>query len=97
MPPLHRFLGNPVLSGLGRLFFHSQVGDFHCGLRGFTAEAYNRMELRTTGMEFASEMVIKSSNEKNAAIAARISRMRSRCFAELKPLRRSTIARQLSF
>ncbi len=61
MPWLHRYLGNPVLSGLGRLFFRVRVGDFHCGLRGFSKAAYDRMELRSTGMEFASEMVIKSA------------------------------------
>jgi glycosyltransferase involved in cell wall biosynthesis len=61
MPPLHRFLGNPVLSGLGRLFFHSPVGDFHCGLRGFTKTAITNLDLTTTGMEFASEMVVKAS------------------------------------
>ncbi|HEV2722568.1 MAG TPA: glycosyltransferase family 2 protein, partial [Thermoanaerobaculia bacterium] len=61
MPPLHRWLGNPVLSGIGRLFFRSPVRDFHCGLRGFSKAAYERMELRTTGMEFASEMVVKAT------------------------------------
>jgi hypothetical protein len=61
MPWKHRWIGNPVLTAVGRLFFHAAAGDFHCGLRGFTAEAYKRMDLRTTGMEFASEMVIKSS------------------------------------
>src|SRR3954447_2536983 len=61
MPPLHRYLGNPVLSGIGRLFFRSPVRDFHCGLRAFRAEAYQRMKLRTTGMEFASEMVVKAT------------------------------------
>ncbi|MGI9518066.1 MAG: glycosyltransferase, partial [Pirellulaceae bacterium] len=61
MPPLHRYLGNPVLSFLGRLFFSSKIGDFHCGLRGFSKEAAERMELRTTGMEFASEMVVKAT------------------------------------
>ena len=61
MPALHRFLGNPVLSWLGRLFFHSPVRDFHCGLRGFSKAAYERMRLRTTGMEFASEMVVKAT------------------------------------
>ena len=61
MPPLHRYLGNPVLSFIGRLFFKSPVGDFHCGLRGFSKSAYERMELRTTGMELASEMVVKAS------------------------------------
>jgi glycosyltransferase involved in cell wall biosynthesis len=61
MPPLHRWLGNPVLSAIGRLFFHSPVRDFHCGLRGFSKAAYERMSLRTTGMEFASEMVVKAT------------------------------------
>lgn len=61
MPFLHRYLGNPVLSGLGRLFFRSPVKDFHCGLRAFTKAAYERMDLQTTGMEFASEMVVKAS------------------------------------
>ena len=61
MPPLHRYLGNPVLTGFGRLFFNSPCGDFHCGLRGFSKEAYKRMGLRTTGMEFASEMVVKAT------------------------------------
>jgi glycosyltransferase involved in cell wall biosynthesis len=61
MPRLHRWLGNPVLSGLGQLFFHSPVGDFHCGLRGFSKSAFEAMDLGTTGMEFASEMVIKAT------------------------------------
>src|SRR4051794_30993313 len=60
MPPLHRYLGNPVLSGLGRLFFGGGVGDFHCGLRGFGRVAIESLELRTDGMEFASEMVVRS-------------------------------------
>jgi glycosyltransferase involved in cell wall biosynthesis len=61
MPPLHRYLGNPVLSGIGRLFFRSNAGDFHCGLRGFTRDAALRMDLQTTGMELASEMVVKAT------------------------------------
>jgi glycosyltransferase involved in cell wall biosynthesis len=61
MPKLHRYLGNPVLTGLGRLFFRSPCGDFHCGLRGFRKEAVMQMGLRTTGMEFASEMVVKAT------------------------------------
>ncbi|MGI8548773.1 MAG: glycosyltransferase [Gemmatimonadaceae bacterium] len=61
MPPLHRYLGNPVLSGIGRLFFDSPAHDFHCGMRGFTKEAAQRLDLRTTGMEFASEMVVKAT------------------------------------
>src|SRR5258706_5918824 len=61
MPPLHRYLGNPVLTTIGRLFFKSPSGDFHCGLRGFRRETILDLDLRTTGMEFASEMVVKSS------------------------------------
>lgn len=61
MPFLHRNLGNPVLSFLGRLFFRTPCGDFHCGLRGFSMEAYRRMDLQTMGMEFASEMVVKAA------------------------------------
>jgi glycosyltransferase involved in cell wall biosynthesis len=61
MPSLHRYLGNPVLSGLGRLFFGSPVGDFHSGMRGFRREALTGLHLRTTGMEFASEMVVRAS------------------------------------
>ena len=61
MPLLHRYLGNPVLSAIGRLFFRVPVGDFHCGLRGFRREAVERLGLRATGMEFASEMVVKSA------------------------------------
>jgi glycosyltransferase involved in cell wall biosynthesis len=61
MPFLHRYLGNPVLSGLGKLFFKSKCGDFHCGMRGFRRESYQRMDVRSTGMEFASEMVVKAT------------------------------------
>jgi glycosyltransferase involved in cell wall biosynthesis len=61
MPPLHRYLGNPVLTGIGRLFFHSPCGDFHCGIRAFRKESFLRMNIRSTGMEFASEMVVKAS------------------------------------
>jgi glycosyltransferase involved in cell wall biosynthesis len=61
MPPLHRYLGNPALSLLGRIFFNSACGDFHCGLRGFSKAAYERLGMRTTGMEFASEMVVKAT------------------------------------
>ena len=60
MPPLHRYLGNPVLSFIGRLFFRAPVRDFHCGLRAFRRETIVGLQLRTTGMEFASEMVVKS-------------------------------------
>ena len=61
MPLLHRYLGNPVLSFLGRLLFRNRVGDFHCGLRGFDREAVRSLHLTTTGMEFASELVVKAS------------------------------------
>ena len=61
MPPLHQYFGNPLLTGIGRLFFDAPCRDFYCGLRGFTKTAFNRMDLRTTGMEFASEMVVKAS------------------------------------
>jgi len=61
MRPLHRYLGNPVLSAIGRLFFGSPVGDFHSGMRGFRREAMLGLHLRTTGMEFASEMIVRAS------------------------------------
>ena len=61
MPFLHRYLGNPVLSFLGRLFFRTSVGDFHCGMRAFSKSAVQGLELTTMGMEFASEMVVKAS------------------------------------
>ena len=57
----HRWVGNPVLTAISRLFFHTPVGDMHCGLRGFRKDAYARLHLSATGMEFASEMVIKAS------------------------------------
>ena len=61
MPFLHRYLGNPVLTAIGRLFFHSPCRDFHCGIRAFRKQSYERMDIRSTGMEFASEMVVKAS------------------------------------
>ena len=61
MPPLHRYLGNPVLTLIGRLFFGSPSGDFHCGIRAFRRDIVSRLNLRTTGMEFASEMVVKAT------------------------------------
>lgn len=61
MPPLHRYLGNPVLSFVGRLFFRSPVRDFHCGLRGFNRQSILDLQLGSTGMEFASEMVVKAT------------------------------------
>ena len=61
MPWKNRYIGNPILSAIGQLLFRCPAKDFHCGLRGFSAEAFRRMDLRTTGMEFASEMVIKAT------------------------------------
>jgi glycosyltransferase involved in cell wall biosynthesis len=61
MPWSHRWLGNPVLTLISRLFFHAPVGDTHCGLRALRKDAYEKMHLRATGMEFASEMVIKAA------------------------------------
>ncbi len=60
MPWKNRYIGNPVLSTIGKILFHANVGDFHCGIRGFSKSAFHQMDLRTTGMEFASEMVIKA-------------------------------------
>jgi hypothetical protein len=61
MPLLHRYLGNPGLTKVGRVFFKAPCGDIYCGLRGFNKESYEKMKLRTTGMEFAVEMVVKAS------------------------------------
>ena len=61
MPWHHRYIGNPILSAVGRRFFHTPIGDFHCGLRGFSRAAILGLNLRTTGMEFASEMVVKAT------------------------------------
>jgi glycosyltransferase involved in cell wall biosynthesis len=64
MPPLHYYIGNPALSFIGRLFFRISVRDFHCGLRGFKTSAIRSLQLQTTGMEFASEMVVRSALQK---------------------------------
>ncbi|MBV8672575.1 MAG: glycosyltransferase family 2 protein [Acidobacteriaceae bacterium] len=61
MPPLHRYLGNPVLSMIGRVFFRIPVRDFHCGIRAFRRSSILSLDLRTTGMEFASEMVVRAA------------------------------------
>lgn len=61
MPPLHKYLGNPVLTWIGRVLFRSPIKDFHCGLRGYRRQSMLDLELKTTGMEFASEMVVKST------------------------------------
>jgi glycosyltransferase involved in cell wall biosynthesis len=64
MPWTHRWIGNPILSGMLKLFFKTSISDSHCGMRSLTREAYERMNLRTTGMEFASEMVVSALREK---------------------------------
>jgi len=64
MPPLHRWLGNPFLSGIGRIFFNIPAGDFHCGLRGYNVSRIRGLDLRTTGMEYASEMVVQAAINK---------------------------------
>ena len=74
MPPLHRWFGNPMFSLLARLWFRTPVHDINCGMRGFTADAYERLGLRCTGMEFATEMIIKAS-----CCASALPRCRSRC------------------
>ncbi|MEJ1960447.1 MAG: glycosyltransferase family 2 protein [Gammaproteobacteria bacterium] len=60
MPPLHRYFGNPILSAIARIIHRAPVGDFHCGMRAFTKSGYRRMQLRTSGMEFATEMVVNA-------------------------------------
>jgi glycosyltransferase involved in cell wall biosynthesis len=63
MPRLHRYVGNPILSFIARIAFRADIGDFHCGMRAFTRAAFERMQLRTTGMEFATEMVANSAHQ----------------------------------
>jgi glycosyltransferase involved in cell wall biosynthesis len=76
MPFLHRYLGNPVLTNLGRLFFNIPLGDFHCGFRGFNRQAIIDIRLSATGMEFASEMIVKSSqySQKIAEVSVKLYR-----------------------
>lgn len=64
MPPLHKYLGNPVLSFIGRIFYPSDIKDFHCGLRGYNRAAIQDLQLQTTGMEYASEMVVQATLHK---------------------------------
>ncbi len=64
MPPLHRYFGNPVLSGIMNIFFRTGVSDAHCGMRGFSKEAYFKMDIDSTGMEFATEMVVRAANKR---------------------------------
>ena len=68
MRALHRYVGNPVLSFIGRLFFRVKIGDFHCGLRGFRRDSMLALGLQATGMEFASEMVVKATLAKQRVV-----------------------------
>ena len=63
MPWLHRYVGNPILTGLLNLFFRTGISDAHCGMRALRRDVLPRLDLRTTGMEFASEMVIRAAKE----------------------------------
>jgi hypothetical protein len=63
MPPLHRYIGNPILSLISRIAFNVSIGDFHCGMRAFTPTAFRRMGMNSLGMEFATEMVANSARE----------------------------------
>jgi glycosyltransferase involved in cell wall biosynthesis len=76
MPTLHRYFGNPVLSWIARTIHHAPIGDFHCGMRAFRREAFARMNVRTTGMEFATELIINSSKAglRIAEVPTRLSR-----------------------
>jgi glycosyltransferase involved in cell wall biosynthesis len=76
MPPLHRYLGTPVLSFIGRLFFRSKIGDFNCGLRGFRRDSVIKLGLQATGMEFATEMIVKSAlaNQKIAEVPTNLAK-----------------------
>lgn len=64
MPPLHKYLGNPILSLIGRILYHNKIGDWHCGLRGYNKESIQKLNLHTTGMEYASEMVVQATLHK---------------------------------
>lgn len=64
MPPVNRYFGNPLLSGILRLFFHAKIKDSHCGMRAITKTALDKLNLQTTGMEFASEMIVKALRNK---------------------------------
>ena len=77
MPPLHRYLGNPVLSWFGRVAFHTNVGDFHCGMRAFTKSAFRRMSITSSGMEFATEMVANA-----ACLGLRISEIPTKLYPD---------------
>jgi len=84
MPWAHRYIGNPFLSGLVNLFFKTNLSDVHCGFRAFTKEAFENMNLKTTGMEFASEMVISASKNKLKICEVPISYNKRRGKSKLK-------------
>lgn len=77
MPPLHRYLGNPVLSWIGRIVFHTHIGDFHCGMRAFTKSAFRQMGITSSGMEFATEMIANA-----ACLGLRISEIPTKLYPD---------------
>jgi len=85
MPFSHRYIGNPILSGILRVFFSSNVHDVHCGMRAISREALDKLNLRTTGMEFASEMVIKAIKKKLKIKQIPISYYQRKGKSKLKP------------
>jgi glycosyltransferase involved in cell wall biosynthesis len=89
MPWKNRYIGNPILSAIGIILFRARIGDFHCGIRGFSKSAFQRMDLRTTGMEFASEMVIKATmmEMKIAEVAVTLARDGRSRLPHLRPYR----------
>ncbi len=82
----HRYIGNPILSSICRLFFHTKLSDIHCGMRAFTHDAYRKMKLRTLGMEFATEMVVSALTNNLRIYEVPISYHRRKGESKLKPL-----------
>ena len=90
MPPLHRYLGNPVLSAVARWLHRSPIRDFHCGMRGFTREAFSKMGARSPGMEFASEMVINAHRAGSTSARCRSSSIRTSAIGRRTCVRSAT-------
>jgi glycosyltransferase involved in cell wall biosynthesis len=82
----HRYIGNPVLSGICRLFFHTKLSDIHCGMRALTHEAYKKMRLKTLGMEFATEMVVAALTNNLKILEVPIDYLPRKGESKLKPL-----------
>lgn len=86
MPWQHRYIGNPILSGMTRLFFHTRLSDIHCGMRAFTKDAYRKMELKSLGMEFATEMVVAALRNNFRIVEVPIDYYPRRGKSKLEPL-----------